>query len=354
MCEGVYQNDTMRKVESKGTPTIFVVNSPLQVLCAFEAIEYFSIKTFLFVLSIFESPRNKQLFQLMEEKKLPFMVERLDRLNYNLGLKSIVKKYIIYNRYHRAFVGDEESMAMKFYAYKYLAPCSTIAYLDDGNRTLNMLKGVRFINNTPWERKREKRFLQLTMTKDTKTYFTIYHDIENTKYRLIPNDFTSLIARRSRKNGEKKNIYFIGTNIDIYCQKIGLDINLYWHYLCMAFSKIKRLFPNEEIIYIPHGRDVSPITEKICYEQGVLFKRIDTSIEYYMINQNYLPVAFFSYTSTALFTLKKMFPETDSFNILCDGMEITPLYQTYIDFSNYFLKHGIMLLLQSEINTDYS
>ncbi len=62
---------------------------------------------------------------------------------------------------------------------------------------------------------------------------------------------------------------------------------------------------------------------------------------YYQLNLTPAPEAIYGYTSTALHTLKKLFPTARVVNILFQSPEDKPFYQDYVMCSEYYQKNGI-------------
>ena len=64
----------------QSTPSIFVVTSPFQALCAFNAIKAFEITDYRFYLALIEDIRNEQLFTLFQQQGIAYEVVNIENL----------------------------------------------------------------------------------------------------------------------------------------------------------------------------------------------------------------------------------------------------------------------------------
>jgi len=330
----------------KETPSVFIVCSPFQILCAIEAIHEFKISEYKFILCLIEDIRNQQVFNLMQKFNLQYEIVWLQ----NLGKKDLIetfgpKKYA----FHRAFLGDIDSIWLNLVAIRYLARNSDIVYIDDGTRVIPYLKGQSKITHN-------KLFYiyscvrKIKNIRDKGFFFTLFSDVADKKFLCKTNNFNN-ITKLLSKNGNNKNVYIIGTNINIYCQKLKYGQNDYKNNLENLFKYIKKAYPSDKLFYIQHGRDQNTYVEEFCRKYGFEFIRPKITVELLMVDLPDAPYAIYAYTSTALFTLKKMFPSTLVYNVLCKRTEDS-FYDIYLETSKYFEKHGVDIVEQQYIDNN--
>ena len=59
----------------EGVPSLFILTSPLQVICALEAINKFKIKDYQVVLVLVDDVRNSQVFELCKQFGIHYEIE---------------------------------------------------------------------------------------------------------------------------------------------------------------------------------------------------------------------------------------------------------------------------------------
>lgn len=329
-----------KKFFSLETSSVFVVASPFQVLCAFEAIKKFKIKDYSIV-AVFEKddPRNDQLVSVLEFLKLDYL--RLDRPNHRflrelLNLKNwfgcrkggLVK---------RAFVGYFRDFNCILLALGFLSRNSAIVLLDDGNASIAHLKGSSKFN------KKEKIWILFFKTicfirkiDLGPAYFTIYSDIPS-KFPCEPNLLNALGTEcPSRKEG----VYFIGTNPVSYSSAQDFSLKSYFSLLEDALRGLKDEFPLESLYYVYHGRDkFIGETNQILEKYGYRALRPSENVELYFVQHRINPIMVSGFMSTALYTIKKLRHDTKIVGFMVENN------MTYIDKSDYYKRHDIEIRL---------
>lgn len=97
--------------------------------------------------------RNQQLFTLLAQYHIQY------EIIYSFQLSKFEKYNIIKANnegYKRAFIGDMRSLIMHTVAFKNLQNNSDIVYLDDGNDTISLLKGMKYSPNGVFKKSRYK------------------------------------------------------------------------------------------------------------------------------------------------------------------------------------------------------
>jgi hypothetical protein len=293
------------------TPSLFFINSPFQALCMLEAIYEYNIKDYKVYLVLYDDVRNVQLKKLLEENNIHFEIidGKKDRLWKYFTLLFSIKK----TPYKRAYIGYYNTDSFFYYAIKYVSYNADVVYLDDGIATVSLLNGQ-------YKRTLGGRFvfgifrLAAYLKKiSLDNLYTIYSGISNDAYNIRICDFQRLkLMSKERKH---KDVVFIGTNSPLYSKANNITIEEYERGLDIYLGKIKRIHSNETIYYIPHGRDMSPIPSNLCAKHDIVFNKVDTTVELYILRQDNFPVAVYGLTSSALYNIKKMIPSCDVFNI---------------------------------------
>lgn len=313
-------------------PSIFIIGTPFQALCAIEAIYEFDIVDFKFLLALDSSPRNEQLFKLLSKYNIQYEILCVD---YTITKLDRIKAFIPrFNKYKNIYLGDSTNELLKFLAFRYGANGSKTIYLDDGTRTISYLEGRRNLG-----KKLSPYYFLLKLFRNIefeRIFFTVYSDIQNKKYKIVANNFSFFSKGLSEKR-DHKNIFIVGTTTEKFYISPDKLINS----MDELFSSLSNKHPMHKIVYVPHGRDNSKRWNDVCDKYGVAIVRPDESIEFYLMSLSYCPMEVYGYTSSALYNIKLLFPQCSIFNILFEN-ENTPI--NYLFISEYYAKHGITKL----------
>ena len=327
---------------SDKTPSLFVITSPLQAICAIEAIKRFNIEQYTIVLRLIDDVRNAQLFSLLDQYGLEYITVR----NTKEGrLKRLLKVLIPrLSGYSRVFIGDPRILDQYMYAYLYSRNGSTVVFLDDGNDNIFLLKGHKYIQSNM-----KKRLLQYYFCNIVPVIrnihvghylFTIYADIKNTNYKCESNNF-SFFSKKLSLDAQSKGVYFVGTNHSRYCTSDNYPLELVKNGLEDILTKIKIDYPNDSIYYISHGRDTALFPKEICDKLGVTYSVPKTTIELLFLDMGCMPKAVYGFTSTALYNLKLLFPSAMVYNCTFDVNHHSLMIDQNIIVSEYYKEHGI-------------
>lgn len=326
----------------KGKPSLFVIGgSPFQALCAVEAIRDLEIDDYMLVVCLRHSMRNDQTLNILNRYGIIYeCIEQSNVLSFWGRIK--ILKYRR-NKYKRVFVGDFRALQQYYCALRYASNKCTIVSLDDGSCNVSLLKGVYKL--------RVKSKIQIlnywyfdfvaklrSITKDRYLY-TIFCDIPNTKYLCFQNKFKNLQVVSDENDSNFDGVFFVGTNTLKFAEVLLLRIDSYYQLMDDIFDKIKELHHNQKIVYIPHGADDDEYMKRLCIKNNFIYDRPDTLVELYMLNLKTPPKYVYGFTSTALFTIKKMFPNTEVINILFHGDY--PYYERRKNVSEYYSQHKI-------------
>lgn len=290
---------------------LFIVNSPFQCLCMFEAIHHFSIKEYDVVLRPDSSELNNQMvIRILEEKRIPFKVGKMS------PLVSGLLPYLFKNnkKYSVLFNGDYYSGGLCAYAYSLICAKrkAKIVYFDDGVETLRVFSKPplkRYNNWRVWIVMKFYETLKLLKGIGKPYYFTVFN-VNSPKFVIKKNSLSTL--RQKMKETQPSGAYIIGTNFD------GVDVDKedYFALLGNLINYCRKHYPNEPILYCPHRRNKDNAelinyleTEKVCMFDTKI------SVEYDFVQRGISPVYVSGFGSTALYTLKIIFPQATVDNV---------------------------------------
>lgn len=329
-------NQIDNKIQGQ-TAVFFLSGSPFQALCMVEAIQAFRIQHYKVLLCLSESelPRKPQLIAFLKSYHIPYEVESV-----NYRITKLDRMKAIFPRYHKyklAFVGDCNNELLIFKAFQFISDGGKIIYLDDGIATIQFFNGLCQLN------KKLKYYYKIICTLRyidfDKYFYTIYRGLSDGKHLCIENSFTHL-AQLQQKKEEQKNIVFLGTCTNDYCHAEQIKPEIFMSKLKDILFDLRRKYPNEQIVYVPHGRDTYLEPEQICKEIGVIYQPTSISVELFLLGEPYKPVAIYGFTSSALYNLHLLFSDAKVFNITFTGN--SPLNNRIDISSHYFSKHGIL------------
>lgn len=322
----------------KGKPAIFCLSgSPFQAMCMIEAINTFELKDYrvLLCLSHSELPRKRQLTELLDKHGITYEEESIDfKISKSERLKALIPQP---KGPKLVFIGDCNNELLIFKAFRYVADGGTLIYLDDGIATIQFFNGLCQL-----QAKLRKYYTLICRLRNIcfdKYFFTIYHDLKDGKHLSIANSF-SYLSRKRKGIGEKKNIILLGTCTDDFCRMERISVDSFLREQRRLMEDIKTRYPEDDIIFVPHGRDVYKQTEADCAETGIIFQPTSISVEMFLLDSDFTPKAVYGYTSSALYNLRLLLPSSDMVNITFKGN--SPENDRIEITSRYYSQHGII------------
>lgn len=301
---------------------MYIISSPLQMLCSIESFLNFKKEKNLFYVFLGKSEKNNDFMKDLSKKYLPkeqiyFFEQKTNSviilINKINKIKNINKNYKINN----LFIGNISEFSEKVFAIN--IECNRLWSLDDGSKTLVLKDYYSKSNN------KINCFEKINLNSLVKSIILIFFSLKSSKVRVI-NWFT--IFNFIPKNGgfiknhqllkfkkeinfkyhksynENDEVYFIGTNI------INVGVIKNENYFIQLLSSIKNNYKNKKVYYIPHRFESSIHLKKIS-QLGFEIKEFDHIIEIAFLEKNIYPKTIASFYSTALYTLSKIFPETN-------------------------------------------
>lgn len=313
---------------------LFLISSPLQLLFSQNAIKKFSIDESTYIFFKDSSDRYKQMENIALRYGLHYRYEN-GSVSLKEQLLGIFRKHS--SKYNYLFIGNF-FQSLELVYLPYLKSNGKVVYLDDGNNSIAVLNGS-YDNKKVKIKRRLINFLYWSRNYSMNNFFTIYGDIPSKEFNVIQN-----VIEQNTNQSLRKEIYIVGTNIPLYCRVLGISTE---DFVIRTEKFITDLKENcsEQIIYIPHGRDTSGIAPEICKKMGVIYLPLELNIEATMIINEILPTAIYGFGSTALYTLKHIYPKLPIYNVFYDSGSGCN-YKEYVALNNYYTKTGINLIVK--------
>lgn len=324
---------------SEKEPSLFIVQTPFQAMCAINAIRQLKIENYELSLHLHPNTekRNKQTIELADMYGLRYNVEKYKPIGFANLLGLLFKRR---NRFNRVFLGTHLYHDGYYYALKMMKRKGNLVLLDDGVATLSLLEGdykttgMSAIYMAMYKAIAKLRGIKLN------NVFTVYKDILNPRWNIAFNNISLL--RQFKSSSEEKIVYFIGTNNSGFIERRGVDEVAFKQMLYNVLKRMRAIYPSDKIIYIPHGRDKSTFAKDYCEEFGFEFRPLDINVEIYILSQDIIPKSIYGFTSSALYNLKMIFPELEVKNIVMDLLaEKAP---SITEITDYYENQGILTI----------
>ncbi len=318
-------------------PSVFLVGSPFQCLCAEAAIKNLEIDDYRIIAIFTGNSRDRQLDNFINQSLYKY--EKFELTRYNLLIEVINVCLGKKGKYERMFLGNFTSTFLLSIGMANTKNNSVVVYIDDGNSVVSLFQN----SFKGWDKKRNT-FIYYTLAKlrgiqVMKNFYTIYSDIENEHFNIEANDLKAVILSKERTRTE--GVYFIGTNIKSFCSQMNLKEQEYINQIKRAFQHIRCNYPNDRLIYIPHGSDPSDYAKDICSEYCAEFVQVDLMVECFIADSDSIPVAIYGLCSTSLLNIKRMLPRIDIRNIFVHKDDNNPFVEKYRSISNYYETNNI-------------
>lgn len=283
------------------------VSSPFQALCALEAIKEFKVRRPVFFI---------QGHEVSHEMTRNYLAKNGFTYINVVETESAFEAVKIHHRHQKfqfLFVGDYFSGSHFLLSMLWSKINATIVYLDDGNSTLSLLPttGRKRLDSGTFSK---KIFYQiLVLYKDLKGIRRIFFSLYNLTdrgfpYPIITNNLS--ILRTDDIASRKYGIYIIGTN----SSQIGWAREKYVDKL-RIIRDYARKYSNDPIYYCPHRRDERNY-QKELQKLGCLLYETDVSVEVDFVSNKLYPFMVFGFGSTAMLTLKMLYPKTVFYNFV--------------------------------------
>ena len=323
----------------KGLPTVFVIGTPFQMLCALQAIKDFEIRDYKVFIT--DRVRAFQMEPMLDEFGIKYQYAELSGY---LSKKKWLKALFPHGKYKRAFIGHFQNRDMYFEALMNLCFNSCIIYLDDGTATLKLLMGYEKVDY------KDKFFVKLSVFSLLKrisfgnSLYTMFYNYNNGMFKYCKKNTLEIYKHGEFETLSQNGVYIIGTNFAGYKRDYSCDIDKL--ILCMQsmFKYLKT--KSDNVYYIPHGCDDGTISKKLCQDYSIRFLKLDRPIETYFIENAVFPCSVYGFTSTALYVLKEIYANLNMcfYNIVPKFLEGTEKANVLYDMTNIYSNEGINMV----------
>ncbi|MFW1953182.1 hypothetical protein [Acinetobacter beijerinckii] len=295
---------------------LFIVESPLQIICAYEAILEKNEEPYL--LLIRQTGRgfnDKQMKESADFFNLKYKTFKLhpDKIIIHILMNIFLWLSLSIRKFETVYLGSLYSNALK--VLKVFLRGSEFFYLDDGAATLRA---------------------QIDINKGKKPSSNLYTFFQLDAIigqKIIKHKFCNIRKTFNfRRGGES---YFIGQPVE---HMLGFNERDYLN----CVRGIARKFSKEKpLIYIPHRVEDS---RKILEIENIIILNIDTPVElYFMKNEADIPKEVYSCYSSALVSMSILFPEINI--VAIKNKKIAAEDEVMDSIYNYFLESGIDVVL---------
>ncbi len=317
-------------------PSLFIVQTPFQAMCAISTIRQLKIDDYSLSLHFQQTNerRNRQTIELIRRYGLKYSVteaksvKRIDLLYKHKGM------------YNRVFLGTHLYHDGYYYALKETRKGGNIVLLDDGVATISLLKEGFKVSGRSSVYMAWYKTLAFTRNIKINNLFTVYKDILNPEWNIAFNNISKL--RSFDRPTIIKDIYIIGTNNGGYIDNYGVSEDNFRLSIHNCLKKVRNDYPHEKIVYIPHGRDKTVFAKDYCREFEIEYMPLELNVENYILSLDIIPRAVFGFTSSALYNLKVIFPESEIYNIVL-GVLLDKV-PSINGISQYYEEQGIKTL----------
>lgn len=327
---------------AKGTPSIFVVSSPFQVISTIAAIRNLDIGEYKVYVFPSTHLRNLQEYNILDDFGIKYEVVSLSRLVFRIYRLLCFLPFV--NKYKRLFVGYHRAVMLHYIGLMHVSSFSDIVYLDDGSESISTFMSPKIINYWRWERPILKTACFFRGISLKRRFYSVYTGIKNPNYDIVENRLSGIFLGTKTRD-QSEDIVFIGTFLEAYCDSLRISIKQMYDVMGRIFNMLNSKYGIGHVVYIPHGRDNDKNIRLICKQYGVKYQKINRPIEIEFIMQDTYPHAMYGFTSSALYSLKKMFPNIDAYNIVDDLAGNLD----YNSISEYYKSQDIKELLVSKI-----
>jgi|GEM_PF-1003687 len=298
---------------------LFVIASPLQFLNAIEAMKAFETKNNILLLMYDTKMNNidaQQKKDLIVKNDWEKIIEYdLGTVKKNIRLFSQVKliKRLKEFKYNYIISGEEGTFNRILFANLI---SNSIYLVDDGTATiLTYLKEKdNYYSKLPFTKRlkyiRYMLFGLKYINKNKIIFFTTFNIESTENIKVVKHNFNYLKSKIEKEN-KCSNIYFLGQSL---VSAGYLEQKSYIEYI----EKVISYYSNKNIIYIPHRSEIiNKDYNKFINERFQIIESVGP-IETTFINNKIYPQIIISFFSSALFTLEKIFPDSNILSIEID------------------------------------
>ncbi len=336
----------MRDPFAPKIPSVFFIDSPFQAICAVASILQLQIEDFKIVVMLTNnSQRNSTILRFLEMRHLTYKTVHYNHFTYKwYQLLCLIKRPHAY--YHRLFIGYFGAPFHHFAGCSMVADGADVIYLDDGVATLTLLNHEKITDITYFQEKPVIKKMVKRRGFDLYHHIlTIYGDISNPKYNI--RSLSLDLLNKSDKGQEKavaRGVYIVGTFSQSYCKQLCISEAEFAEKMDMLMANLRKKYGNEPMVFVPHRSDEGNYSKELCQKYDVEFRSVEMTVEIELQQQAYPPKVVVALTSSALYNLKKMFPQCEFINVLFTPGEHNKPYDDFLAISSYYEQNGIEMV----------
>jgi hypothetical protein len=266
---------------------LLFVESPMQILNAFEAVSYFNINNYTIFVRLSKNKINdnqiKKLLKILEidNKFIKFIIIKSKNKNIIDYFKLLFYRFyflFIKKNIDKVFIGNYKSKFFKLIIHQF--DNQKLILLDDGNKTLSIQNEFTNTNNY--------------------NLFTMYSNIKPlNNQKIFINSYKNISKKINTLNIIYDKILFLGSPL---CE-IGI---IRFDYYLNLIDKICNYY-NNKVIYIVHRRESKNKLKYIENNKNIIIKELDYPVELYGLYENEIPYKVSSFYSTAILTMKNIY-----------------------------------------------
>ncbi len=304
-----WQNYTLTK------KSLLFVESPLQLLNAYEAVSYFDIKNYSYIVRLSNNEASdKQIINLVkllkiDKRNIKYVhLRTTNRTLYDYCQLLFYKyKYIFVKDIDKIFIGNYESGFFNLIIKQFSK--ESIILLDDGAKTLSIQS-------------------KLTNTKNY-NLFTMYEIKALQNQDIFINSYSEVLTKIKELSIKKDEILFLGTKLS----EVGI---IKEEYYIKLIQNICNYHSDKTIVYIVHRGESQEKLDLIQKNENIVIRQLDYPIELYGLYEKEIPFKVSSFYSTAILTMNKIYnleAECFKFNY-SNSIHVSAINEVYSFYQN--------------------
>jgi len=320
---------------------IFIISSPLQLVNAIEAKNFFQLNNSILVI-IYSSNKlsNTQIDNILEKWNVWDKIIKFKR--YSVGLNfpiHLIKiKKLLRQKYNYTFIGDYSPAIPRIFAQNVISNNNFL--IDDGVATINIVKDYisnGIYKNYVYSKLTDPIRILLTKLLLLKTkfstplhLFSCFNVPPHKNQLLVKNEyhFLKTILNSSNIKTDDENVYFLGAK---YVEQKIMNVNTYIDKLL----KVKEFYKDKNFIYVAHRGEKDGKLTFLKNNYNINYVRFNNIVEIEFILKNVYPMHIGGFASSALMSIKSIYKKTSitSFKIP-DNLILKQTYRN--DFKNIY------------------
>jgi len=337
---------------------IFIVTTPSQMFSAIEAQAYFKTKNNLLIVPLFVIRDGKRVNQIFElTKYFPYdalITYQNSNVDVNLSFIPFLKKLKTFN-VNSLFIGYNTILYRRMVAN---IDSKEYWFIDDGTLTFTIHE-EQFNKKHGLNKKRNKSdyliffkdklkdkliYSFYGLKEDTPikhlNFFTMFNLKPYGNEQIIQHNFNQLKHLFLEESIKDNHIYILGQP---WCEISEMKPSEYKSFL----KKIILHYPDKSIRYIPHflESEKNGIEVYLSSFANVEYYIIEQPVELFFLYNHVIPNKVIGFVTTALFTLKKLFPKAKVLAYNFDTSMLSKFHQNNIKvIRKYYANENIQFL----------